>query len=145
MDVQVAVLCDAATDYGGKLNLLGTFDTIVAPKLPAVHPHCSIALRVVFNRIEEGHHKIRMNFVDEDGGSIMPGIDMPAEAKFSGDASILSRNFIINIQHLKFEKAGHYGIDIAIDGRHETSIPLQVRLTPQSTASSPTPPESPDR
>lgn len=132
MDVQVAVLCDAATDYGGKLNLLGTFDTIVAPKLPAVHPHCSIALRVVFSRIEEGQHKIRMNFVDEDGHSIMPGVDIPAEVAFAGEASILSRNFIINIQHLKFAKAGHYGIDIAIDGRHETSIPLQVRLAPQA-------------
>jgi len=140
MDVQVAVLCDAATDYGGKLNLLGTFDTIVAPKLPAVHPHCSIALRVVFNRIEEGQHKVRMNFVDEDGGSIMPGVDIPADVTFSGEASILSRNFIINIQHLKFEKAGHYGIDIAIDGRHETSIPLQVRLVPQaSTPPAPSP------
>ena len=142
MDVQVAVLCDAATDYGGKLNLLGTFDTIVAPKLPAVHPHCSIALRVVFNRIEEGKHKIRMNFVDEDGASIMPGVDIPAEVAFSGDASILSRNFVINIQHLKFEKAGHYGIDIAIDGRHETSIPLHVRLTPKASASPEPPPDA---
>jgi len=130
MDVQIAVLCDAATDYGGKLNLLGTFDTIVAAQLPAVHPQCSIALRIVFSRIEEGQHKLRINFVDEDGRSIMPGIDLPADANFGGEASILSRNFIINIQHLKFDKAGHYAIDVAIDGRHETSIPLQVRLVP---------------
>jgi hypothetical protein len=133
MEVQIAVLCDAATDYGGKLNLLGTFDTIVASQLPAIHPQCSIALRIVFSRIEEGHHKLRINFVDEDGRSIMPGIDLPAEANFPGDASILSRNFIINIQHLKFEKTGHYAIDIAIDGRHETSIPLHVRLAPAPT------------
>jgi hypothetical protein len=145
MDVQVAVVCDAATDYGGKLNLLGTFDTIVAPKLPAVHPQCSIALRIVFNRIEEGQHKLRMNFVDEDGHSIMPGIDIPADAVFSGDSSILSRNFIINIQHLKFERAGHYAIDIAIDGRHEASIPLQVRVVPPPTIQRKTPenPETP--
>ena len=134
MDVQAAVLCDAATDYGGKLNILGTFDTIVAPKLPAVHPQCSIAVRIVFSRIEEGTHKLRMNFVDEDGHSIMPGIDIPAEVRFPPDASILSRNFIVNIQHLKFEKAGHYGIDIALDGRHESSIPLHVRLAPQAPA-----------
>ncbi|MGA1237837.1 MAG: DUF6941 family protein [Limisphaerales bacterium] len=131
MDVQVAALCDAATDYSGKLNLLGTFDTIVAPKLPAVHPHCSIALRIVFNRIEEGQHTIRINLVDEDGQSVMPNIDIPAEINFNGDASILSRNFIINIQHLKLAKAGHYGIHVAIDGRHQSSIPLVVRLSPQ--------------
>jgi hypothetical protein len=134
MDVQIAVLCDAATDYAGKLNLLGTFDTIVAPKLPAIHPQCSIAIRIVFSRMEEGSHKLRLNFVDEDGRSIMPGIDLPAEAAFGADANFLSRNFVINIQHLKFEKAGHYAIDLAIDGRHHTSIPLQVRVPAQEQA-----------
>ena len=38
MNIQVAVLCDAATDDNGKLNLLGAFDTIYAPQTPAVHP-----------------------------------------------------------------------------------------------------------
>ena len=143
MDVQVAVLCDAATDYGGKLNLLGTFDTIVAPQLPAVHPHCSVALRIVFGRIEEGSHKIRVNFVDDDGHSIMPSVDIPAQVTFPEEASILSRNFVINIQHMKFQKAGHYGIEIAIDGRHEASIPLQVRLAPQTGRPTPPTPSSP--
>jgi len=137
MEVQVAVLCDAATDYGGKLNLLGTFDTILASKLPAVHPQCSIALRIVYNRIEEGSHKLRISLVDEDGRSIMPAIDIPAEVIFAGENSILSRNYIINIQQLKFERAGHYAIAVAIDGRHEASIPLQVRMT---TPPSPPPP-----
>ena len=54
MTIQIAVLCDAATDYNGKLNLLGTFDTILTSQLPAIHPQCSIALRIAFNRIEEG-------------------------------------------------------------------------------------------
>jgi hypothetical protein len=30
MNIQVAVLCDAATEDNGKLNLLGAFDTIFA-------------------------------------------------------------------------------------------------------------------
>jgi hypothetical protein len=133
MNVQIAALCDAATDYGGKLNLLGTFDTIMTQKLPAVHPQCSIALRIVFNRIEEGSHKLKVNFVDEDGRLVMPSIDLSAEVIFPPDASFLARNFIINIQQLKFEKPGPYAIGIAIDGRQESSIPLQVRqVTAQS-------------
>ena len=133
MNVQIAALCDAATDYGGKLNLLGTFDTIMTQKLPAVHPQCSIALRIVFNRIEEGSHKLKVNFVDEDGRLVMPSIDLSAEVIFPPDASFLARNFIINIQQLKFEKPGQYAIGIAMDGRQESSIPLQVRqVTSQS-------------
>ena len=133
MNVQIAALCDAATDYGGKLNLLGTFDTIVTQQLPAIHPQCSIALRVVFSKVEEGQHKVRMNFVDEDGRFVMPSIDLPAEVTFPPDASFAARNFIINIQQLKFERPGQYAIDIAIDGRQESTIPLQVRqVTPQA-------------
>ena len=134
MDIQVAVLCDAATDSGGKLNLLGAFDTIHAQQLPAVHPQCSVALRIVFERIEEGSHRVKMNFVDEDGKFIMPSIEIPLDVTLPPDTSFLARNFIVNIQQLKFDKTGHYAIDVAIDGRHETSIPLQVRqMTPAST------------
>ena len=127
MQIQVAVLCDAATDYNGKLNLLGTFDTILTNQLPAIHPQCSVALRIVFNKIEEGSHKVKMNFVDEDGKLVMPSIDMPVDIMMPADANFLVRNFIINIQQLKFEKPGQYAIDLAVNGRHETSIPLQVK------------------
>jgi hypothetical protein len=134
MNVQIAVLCDAATDYGGKLNMLGTFDTVLAQQMPAVHPQCSVALRMVFEKIEEGSHKVKMNFVDDDGKFIMPSIEMPFDVALPTDASFLARNFIINIQQLKFDRAGQYAIDIAIDGRHETSIPLQVKQTVSSAA-----------
>ena len=40
----------------GKLNLLGAFDTIYTQQLPAVHPQCSIALRLTFGHEDEGAH-----------------------------------------------------------------------------------------
>ena len=127
MNIQIAALCDAATDYGGKLNILGTFDTIITNHLPAFHPQCSIALRIVFSRIEDGAHKVKMNFVDEDGKFVMPSIDMPVDVHVPPEANFLVRNFIINIQQLKFDKPGQYSIDIAINGRQETNIPLMVQ------------------
>jgi hypothetical protein len=132
MTIQIAVLCDAATDYNGKLNLLGTFDTIITNQLPAIHPQCSIVLRMSFNRIEEGQHKVKVNFVDEDGKFVMPSIDMPVDVAVPADANFLVRNFIINIQQLKFDKPGQYSIDIALNARHELSIPLLVKLQPGS-------------
>ena len=135
MTIQVAVLCDAATDYHGKLNVLGTFDTILTTQLPAVHPQCSVALRLSFARIEEGPHKIKMNFVDEDGRFVMPSIDMTVDVAVPSDANFLVRNFIINVQQLKFDQPGQYSIDIAIDNRHETSIPLLVKLQPAENPS----------
>ncbi len=131
MDIQIAVLCDAATDNNGKLSLLGTFDTIFTSQLPAIHPQCSIALRMTFNKVEEGHHKAKLNFVDEDGKSVMPPIEMPVDVQVPEETIFLSRNFIVNIQKLKFEKEGLYSIDIAVDGRQEGSIPLLVRVMPK--------------
>jgi hypothetical protein len=130
MDIQVAVLCDAATDYKGKLNLLGTFNSIYARNLPASYPQCSVALRIAFRQVEEGEHKIRVNFVDEDGKFVMPSIELPFEVMAPSGENCLFRNFILNIQRLKFEKFGQYEIDIALDGRHEASIPLEVKMTP---------------
>ena len=130
MNIQLAVLCDAAADYGGKLSVLGAFDTIVTKKLPAVHPQCSIALRIVFEPHEDGAHQLKMNLVDEDGAAIMPNIDIPIRVQMGEITSFLARNFVLNIQQLKFPKVGQYAFHVYWDGHHEKTIPLQVRMAP---------------
>ena len=131
MNVQVAVLCDAATDDNGKLNLLGAFDTIYTQQLPAIHPQCSIALRVTFFSADEGKHNLHFNFVDADGGSIMRDFPpIPVDVSLPEDMHFGTRNFIVNIQQLRFETPGLYSIDISLDDQPQSSIPLLVRYTP---------------
>ena len=138
MEIQIAVLCDAATDSNGKLNILGTFDTIYSTQLPVVHPQCSIAIRMTFNKVEEGAHRVRLNFVDEDGKSVWPApIEMSVEVAVPDETIFLSRNFIVNIQKLTLEKEGLYSIDIAVNGRQEGSIPLLVKIPPKPPVSPP--------
>jgi len=133
MNIQVAVLCDAAADYGGKLNILGTFDTIVARQMPAVHPHCTVALRMAFDRAEEGNRNVTMSFIEDDGRAVMPPIEVPIQVEVPQDAIFVSRNFIVNIQQMRFEKPGHYAIGILLDGRLEASIPLHVKFADTET------------
>ena len=131
MNIQVAVLCDAATDDNGKLNLLGAFDTIYTQQLPAIHPQCSIALRVTFFSGDEGKHNLRLNFVDADGASIMRDFPpIPVEVSLPEDMHFGTRNFIVNIQQLRFEKPGLYSIDVSLDHQPQASIPLLVRYNP---------------
>jgi len=131
MNIQVAVLCDAATDDNGKLNLLGAFDTIYARELPAIHPQCSVALRVTFFSGDEGKHTLRLNFVDADGRSIMPDFPpIPVEVTLPEDVHFGTRNFIINIQQLKFEEPGLFSVDISFDDQSAASIPLLVKHVP---------------
>ena len=130
MDIQVAVLCDAATDSGGKLNLLGAFDTIHAAELPAVHPFCSVALRLTFTNAEEGEHKLSLHFVNDDGQPVMPSIEIPVNIVLPDDNHFVTCNFIVNIQQLKFDAPGQYAVELNLDGKTVGSIPLLVKHTP---------------
>jgi len=134
VNIQVAVLCDAATSDHEKLNLLGAFDTICAPQLPAVHLQCSIALRVTFFNGEEGKHELRFNFMDADGRSVMPGFPpLPVEVTLPDDTHFLTRNFIVTLQQLRFENPGPHSIEISLDDQPKASIPLLVKLVPPPT------------
>jgi hypothetical protein len=131
MNIQVAVLCDAATNDNEKLSLLGAFDTIYARELPAVHPQCAVALRVTFFAGDEGRHELRLNFVDADGRSITPEFPpIPVDVALPEDLHFVTRNFIINFQQLRFETPGLYSVDLALDGQSQASIPLLVKHVP---------------
>jgi len=99
MNFQTAVLCDAASleDSTGKLHLLGAFDTIYAPHMPAVHPQCAVALRVTFLPGDEGTRQLGLCFINADGHSIMsPLPPMTVDVALPGDTHFLTRNFIVN-------------------------------------------------
>jgi len=127
MHLEVFSLCDAATADTGKLNILGAFDTIWCSQVPVVHPQCSIALRIRFDSIERGEHKISVNFVDADGKHILPPANGVIKINFPNEQRSGSSHLILNIQGLKLEKHGEYSIDLAIDGRSEASLPLFVK------------------
>jgi hypothetical protein len=125
---QVAVLCDAATDDRGKLNLLGAFDTICSQQMPAVHPQCSVALRITFSTADEGEHRLKLTVVDADGQGIMPPIEVPVTITLPEESHFGTRNFIFNLQQVSFPNPGIYSVDVLFDDELAVSIPLQVRL-----------------
>lgn len=127
MKIEIFALCDAATEQGGKLNILGTFDHIWARESPVTHPLCAIALKIRFDRIEEGNHRLRITFADADGKLVMPGIDGSLGVRFRPEESTATANVVLHVQQIKLENFGEYTIDVAIDGRHEGSIPLYVK------------------
>lgn len=119
-------MCDSAADYRGKLCILGTFDTIITPSLPSTHPHCSIALRIVFRDADEGVHKLKLRLINEDGRNILPNIEPEMHVKLPENVFFYSRNLIFNLQQITFEQAGLYSIDVLIDDAIVARIPLQV-------------------
>jgi hypothetical protein len=131
MNLEAFLLCDAATDQQGKLNILGTFDTIFTKQMPAVHPACAVAMRIRFEKIEEGDHPIRIHIIDEDGKSIGPKLQANINVSIGDDADSTSTNLILNIQSLKLEEYGRYRIDLAVDNQVTASLPLYVKQIPE--------------
>jgi hypothetical protein len=68
--------------------------------------------------------------VDADGHSIMPPIEIPVIVALPDDAHFLTRNFIVNIQQLKFAEVGVYSVDVRLDDKSQAAIPLWVKNLP---------------
>jgi len=129
MKVEIFTLCDAATvDAAGKLNILGSFDRLNAREAPVIHPQCALAIKLRFERVEEGQKQLRIAFVDQDGAAFMQNLDATAEVRFHGDDPSVTVSLALNIQQLRLPRFDEYSIDLAVDGRQEASIPLFVKL-----------------
>jgi hypothetical protein len=75
-----------------------------------------------------------LNFVDEDGLPIMKSMQIPVTVVFPADATFISRNLVVNILQLTFSKTGLYSIDLSLDDRPLSSIPLAVKQLEQKPA-----------
>jgi len=127
MRVDIFTLCDAATiDAARKLNILGSFDRLSAHQTPVVHPQCALAVKLRFDRVEEGQKRIRISFIDADGVAVMPPLEAVAEVLFQAQEPNVTVPLALTIQQLRLPRFGEYSIDLIVDGRQEASIPLFV-------------------
>ena len=130
MRVEIFALCDAATESQGKLNLLGTFDRLMAKKLPVVHPSCAVALRLRFDAIEARVHHVRISLVDADGKVIFKGIEASVHPRVTGKLSSAAVNLILHLQRIKFDAFCEYALHLEIDHQMVASLPLTVAEIP---------------
>lgn len=126
MNFQAAVLCDAATDDRGKLNILGAFDTIAGGTFPLVHRQCALAVRLQFMSTEEGDHELTVSIIDADGHAVVKPLKIPFSVRFPQNSYFASRNLVINLQRLQFQAAGMYSVDLTLDSEQRIQLPLQI-------------------
>lgn len=137
MNVEIFAICDAAT-ASGKLSLVGVFDAIMSATEPVTHNACTLAVRMRFEKIEEGKKELRIAIVDIDGNEVFPTLRTNIEVQVRPTVSSATVQIVVQIQQLKLPRFGEYQIDLAIDGRVEKSIPLFAR----KRSASPNPPNA---
>ena len=59
-----------------------------------------------------------------------PSTEIPVAVALPDDAHFVTRNFIVNIQQLKFAEAGLYSVDVRLDDKSQGSIPLLIKHLP---------------
>ncbi len=131
MNIQVSVFCDAAFEYQNRLCLLGTFDTIETKSLPVVKTACAVAVQLLWNKLEEGQHTVTVKFMDEDGNKTLNEVKASIKVSVPAGAATVATNHIVNIQQLKFNKAGSYQATIYVDDVFVAEIPLYIILAPK--------------
>ncbi|NOT30606.1 MAG: hypothetical protein HOP15_09195 [Planctomycetes bacterium] len=126
MNIEAFLLCDAATDSQGKLNVLGAFDSFFVNEVPAAHPHCAVVLRLRVDRAEQGEHTITLHLIDEDGKHVIQPLEGRLRVQVTPNQTATS-NLILNLQGLKLPRIGELAFHLQIDGKPAGSLPLYIR------------------
>jgi hypothetical protein len=127
VDIEVFTLCDSAADYNGRLCILGVFDAIMSPTLPAIHPQVAIAIRLRLEPVEQGEHSLILHIVDDDGNLVTPALDGRFAVAPAPGEHYAKINLVLNLQGLQFNRYGHHAVKLVIDGQKNAEIPFVIR------------------
>jgi hypothetical protein len=126
MKTEIFTFCDFAQENGGKLTIVGTFDTIISRTFPCVHPQLSVVIRLRYDLWEFSNHSFRIEARDLTGETGIGPIQGNMEVKGVGNASAVS-HLVFTISNLKIKSSGVLNFILYIDDKEVTSIPLYIR------------------
>lgn len=127
MNIENFTISDHADNNNGKLSIMGMFDRIDSVSFPAQHAHCCLALRLRFQRSEEGVHKLRIMLVDADGKAQLPPFEPDINASIPEGFDTGTANLVLNINGLPVQRPGNLYWDLVLDGQLAARLPMYVR------------------
>ena len=76
-------------------------------------------------------------FVDEDGQPVIKPLEPVMEVRLPQENIFITRNIVLNLQGLRFDKAGTHEVQISMDDQLLCSVPLRVVIVDPSQAGGP--------
>ncbi|MDR0316700.1 MAG: hypothetical protein LBH97_07360 [Treponema sp.] len=126
MKIELFTFCDFAQENGGKLTVVGTFDTIISRNFPCVHPQLSVVIRIRFDLWEFSRHVFRIETRDLDGEMSMEAISGNIDVKGVGNTTAVS-HLVFTISNLHFKNPGVLNFVLFMDDKEAGTIPLYIR------------------
>lgn len=127
METELYTIADYAVDNGGKLTIVGTFDTVFVQTLPAVHPGFMVLKFRVANS-EAGSHTIDIIGRDPNGKQVM-AVQGHTEVKVNPNYNYSSSSVVIPLA-MKLEMTGRYTFELNLDGEFRSGLSLHVVQVP---------------
>lgn len=128
MKVEIFCLCDfASIDAGGKINIIGVFDTILASGVPIIHLTSTLAIKLRFELIEEGAHELRILLMDSDGVKVFDTDGGQINVKLPAGILSATSQATLPLPPLELRNFGEYSLELAVGRLQMHSIPLFVR------------------
>ena len=116
------------------MNIVGTFDRILAKEAPIHRAVFAVAARIRFEPQQEGAKSISLSFIDSGGRRVMPLLRAQFHLKVQANESSATLNDVMVIPQVKVARFGDYQIDLAVDDKVEATIPLYLRRAVSPTA-----------
>jgi hypothetical protein len=126
LKTELFTFCDFAQESGGKLTVVGTFDTIISRSFPCIHSQLSVVIRIRFDIWEFSSHTFRIEARDLDGETSIEPVTGTIEVKGAGNATAVS-HLVFTISNLQFKSSGVVNFVLYIDDKELTTIPLYIR------------------
>lgn len=123
MDIEIFTICDFAQVNQDKMTIVGTFNTLSSGEFP-LKASFYIALRIRFDKINEGNYNIEFSIEDYNNKAIVPKFQVPANIHSIKTESHVYQ-LAISLNDLNFIKPGVYSFNMAI-ANISKSIPLYV-------------------
>jgi len=131
MQVAFALFADAANlSQEGKLNIMGVFDALQVGSLPAVHPRAHLVVRLKGDVSDVGRHTVTLRWVNPQANELWTStgdlnVGQPPNGVVEMDLPLIAQI------DLPIDSAGVYRMTVALDGRQNAEVLVQVRVAPQ--------------
>ncbi|MDR1788446.1 MAG: hypothetical protein LBR16_08380 [Treponema sp.] len=126
MKIEMFTFCDFAQENGGKLTIVGTYDSVMAKKFPCFHQSLTVVIRVRFDLWEFGQHTFIIETKDMDGNPCFEPLSGTLNVESMGNDTAVT-HLVFSLYNLRFKSEGAINFGLYIDEKEVGSIPLYVR------------------
>jgi hypothetical protein len=129
VQLELAFLCDVATESGGKLNALGIgIDRLIVPALPQQHRRLTLVTRFVFEPEDEGDRRFTIELVGPDGAPVTPTVNAQLHVQINDPSQTTRANVIVELANANFTVTGPHEAKLTLDDVELVALPLEVSV-----------------